>query len=346
MINRVSKFQTIVTQIPTDGSEAVCDLSAALRGCNAGYLVGGDLSRILGISLRVVDYKHQSRMSGGVLRIAGPGSSSSISIPISPASPDYSVSTSAESSELIYATSSEINSIVSGNFRFRMSFDPWLHIDTTQARNYFSPLAPVVIPRTGPSIEADISAYFSGLSVSSEAQETELLNRIYFTASNSIGAVSDIAVAVAGSVYDAMLRRASSNSVPVLLSEPSSPIFDNSPGVIVTRSSYSSPGATTSFSRSGVFTTNSVKIWVDGPGNTLGVIPSARCNLNYYDIRRAVYPALPGVPLGSLLDPVAAYLASPTFASIPRSTAPAATYLAEVPTALSSAVVEVKIIVD
>lgn len=346
MLNRVSKFQTIVTQIPSDGNESVCDLSAALRGCNSGYLIASNLDRILGISLRVVDYKHPSRISGGVLRIAGPGSSSSIAIPISPASPDYSVSTSAESSELIFATTTEISSIVNGSFRFRMSFDPWTHVDTTQTRSFFSSLAPVVIPRAGPDIAADISFYFSGLSIGSDAQETELLNRIYFTASNSVGAVSDIVVAVAGSPFDSMLRRAVAASSPVLLSEPSAPIFDNSAGVIVTRSSYSGPGATTSLSRSSVYTLNSVKIWVSGPGNTAGVIPSARCDLNYYSIRRAIYPVLPGAPLGSASDPVAAFLASPAFSSIPRGSAPAATYLNEVPSVLSSAVVEVKIVVD
>jgi hypothetical protein len=348
MINQVSKFQTVIRAIPSDGTENVADLSAALRGCNCGYLVAGNLDRILGISLRIVDYKHPSRASGGVLRVAGPGSSSSIALPISPASPDYSLASTDETSELLFATSSETSSVVLGNFKFRMSFDPWTHVDSSETKHLFTPnLPPVVIPRSGPDLAADISSYFNSLPVSSDAQESAEYNRLYFTGGTSPpGAVSNVVVAVAGSVFDRLLARAAVSDSPVLLSEPVG-LLDNSASTIVSRSSYSSPGATTALSRSGVYTPSSVKIWVSGPGNTLAVIPSTRVDLNYYNIRRAVYPVAPGVPLGSATDPVAAFLASSYWTTSPVvSRASSATYLADVPTSLTSLLVETRIIVE
>ena len=153
-------------------------------------------------------------------------------------------------------------------------------------------------------------------------------------------------VAIAGSIFDRILARASASASPVLLSEPVS-LLDNSASTVVSRSSYSSPGATTALSRGSVYTPSSVKIWVTGPGNTSGPIPSARIDLNYYTVLRAVYPVFPGVPLGSSTDPLNAFYTSTYWTSSPLvKRAGSATYLNDVPTVLSSVLVETKIIVD
>lgn len=342
-----SKFQTIVTNIPTDGSEKIVDLSPSLRLSNNGsYLATSRVtSTIAGISVRIVDYKHVSRESGGVLRVNGP-SSSSILVPISPSSPDYSAVSSEGENELLYVDSSEITRVVSGDFRFRLSFDPWTHSSAGAfGRNFFSRLVreqPIVIPRTTPGptgIEIDIIDYFNNFvpSSPSPAVEEAELARLYLTGSNNLGFISNVVVTVAGSLFDSMLTRASLNSSPVLFFEPST---TNE----ALRVSYSAPGTSTKEGRDSVYTKFCAKVWVTKENIT--PLTAIRVDLNYYGVVRTIYPNIQGIPVGIPTDPLLEYRTAPSWTSTStiETSAGGAVYLADIPTSLSSVVVEAKIL--
>lgn len=340
-----SKFQTIIENVPSNGTEKTVDLSTALRGSNNGAYIANShtASTIAGISVRIIDYKHVSRQSGGVLRIVGP-SSSSILIPISPSSPDYSSVSSDADNELLYLESSDILRIVSGDFRLRLAFDPWSHSSSGAfGKHLFSRggSQPVVIPRVTPgNPDIDLLNWFDANVPSNPTNdiEEEELNRIYFTGSNTLGFITNVLVTIAGSDFDNMVTRAAAEYSPILLFEPTPQISETM------KSSITGPGGATKLGKDSIYTKSSAKIWVSPRGNT-SPLTSSRCSINWYGIIRAIYPVLPGIPLGSSTDPMLQYRSSSAWGDITRNNSNGgAAYLPDIPTVLSSLVVEAKIL--